>query len=129
MADAVTSQTTFDGLRRAVMKFTNISDGTGESAVLKVDVSALSGAPARVSIDEIEFATAGMGVDIHWDATTDDLAWHVPANETGKHCFRNEGGMHNPKSSGWTGDIRFTTVDQASGDRYSIILHMIKKAD
>ena len=42
MADAVTSQTLIDGERTAVLKFTNISDGTGESAVKKVDVSALS---------------------------------------------------------------------------------------
>ena len=42
MADAVTSQTLFDGDKHVVMKFTNISDGTGESAVKKVDVSALN---------------------------------------------------------------------------------------
>ena len=40
MADAVTSQTIIDGERNCVMKFTNVSDGTGESAVAKVDVSA-----------------------------------------------------------------------------------------
>ena len=37
MADAVTSQTLIDGDRYAVMKFTNISDGSGESAVTKVE--------------------------------------------------------------------------------------------
>jgi len=42
MADAVTSQTLADGDRVAVMKFTNLSDGNGESTVLKVDVSALN---------------------------------------------------------------------------------------
>jgi len=42
MADAVTSQTIIDGSSKAVLKFTNVSDGTGESAVTKVDVSALS---------------------------------------------------------------------------------------
>ena len=42
MADTVTSQTIQDGERRAVMRFTNVSDGTGESAVKKVDVSALA---------------------------------------------------------------------------------------
>ena len=42
MADAVTSQTIVDGERNCVMKFTNVSDGTGESAVKKVDVSALA---------------------------------------------------------------------------------------
>ena len=39
MADAVTTQTIIDGERNCVMKFTNVSDGTGESAVAKVDVS------------------------------------------------------------------------------------------
>ena len=35
MADVVTTQTIQDGQRKAVMKFTNVSDGTGESAVVK----------------------------------------------------------------------------------------------
>ena len=35
MADAVTSQTIQDGEKTAIMKFTNVSDGTGESAVKK----------------------------------------------------------------------------------------------
>ena len=34
-----------DGARNLVMKFTNLSDGTGESLVTKVDVSALSTQP------------------------------------------------------------------------------------
>ena len=42
MADTVATQTIIDGSKTAVLKFTNISDGTGESAVTKVDVSALS---------------------------------------------------------------------------------------
>ena len=42
MADTVTTQTIIDGERNCIMKFTNVSDGTGESAVAKVDVSALS---------------------------------------------------------------------------------------
>ena len=41
MADAVTSQTIFDGDKKVIQKFTNISDGTGESEVKKVDVSAM----------------------------------------------------------------------------------------
>ena len=36
MADTVTSQTILDGERNCVMKFTNVSDGTGESAVVKI---------------------------------------------------------------------------------------------
>ena len=42
MADAVTTQVLQDGEHLYVAKFTNISDGTGESKVTKVDVSALN---------------------------------------------------------------------------------------
>ena len=42
MADAVTTQVLQDGERLYIAKFTNISDGTGESEVTKVDVSGLS---------------------------------------------------------------------------------------
>ena len=42
MADAVTATTVQDGDRNAVIYCTNTSDGTGEAAVTKVDVSALA---------------------------------------------------------------------------------------
>jgi len=127
MADAVTSQTLHDGKRNAVMKFTNISDGTGESAVTKVDVSALSGAPAAVRIDRIDYDTAGMDVDLLFDATADDLAWSIGADQSSSKCWHTVGGLQNPKSTGWTGDIKLTTTGAASGDRYSLTLHMVKK--
>jgi hypothetical protein len=41
MADAATSTTLLDGDRLAIIQLTSTSDGTGESAVKKVDVSAL----------------------------------------------------------------------------------------
>ena len=43
MADVVTSQTIVDTVgTKTVMKFTNISDGSGETLVTKVDASALT---------------------------------------------------------------------------------------
>lgn len=126
MPDAVATQVLVDGERNAVLKFTNISDGTGEAAVVKVDVSALFGAPTRVRIDKIIFATAGMGVDILWDATTDVLAWHLPADMTDDIDFCDFGGLQNNAGAGVTGDIMFTTVGHGAGDRYSIILHLKK---
>ena len=50
MADAVTSQTLMDGERLAIMKFTNISDGTGESLVTKVNVANLAASGAGKEI-------------------------------------------------------------------------------
>lgn len=131
MADAVTSQTLIDQDRVAIMKFTNISDGTGESAVLKVDVSALS-APAGkvcsgVSIVRIYASTEGMGVDVLWDATTDVIAITLGPNQFYEYGFDDFGGIWNNSGAGKTGDIRFTTIGASSGDRYTIILYMTKQ--
>jgi hypothetical protein len=124
MADAVSSQTLVDGTRNAVMKFTNTSDGTGEAAVLKVDVSALSGAPSTVKITKIHYSVAGMVARLLWDATTDvtivDLQGDGCLDAT---CF---GGLYNNGGVGVTGDILLTTVGHTSGDSYSIILEMQK---
>ena len=56
MADAVTSQTIEDNPHKLVMKFTNTSDGTGESAVKKVDVSAFT-AGSRIDSTTVSTCT------------------------------------------------------------------------
>lgn len=127
MADAVTSQILVDGARNAVIKFTNVSDGTGESAVTKVDVSALTGAPTAVRVDRIVFSTTGMGVNMLWDATTDVLLMALPADRSDDIDLCDIGGIQNNAGAGVTGDIQFTTVGHTAGDTYTIILHMKKK--
>ena len=130
MADAVTSQVVFDGTRTAVMKFTNISDGTGESAVLKVDVSALTGFQGQtctgVNIVTLDAMTVGMGVDILWDATTDVICYTIGADQFVSFDFARFGGITNNAGSGKTGDLMFTTVGATAGDRYTIVLEMTK---
>jgi hypothetical protein len=124
MADAVSSQTLIDGVRNVVMKFTNTSDGTGEAAVLKVDVSALNGAPSTVKINKIHYSVAGMVARLLWDATADvtivDLQGDGHLDCT---CF---GGLYNNAGAGVTGDILLTTVGHTAGDSYTIILEMQK---
>jgi hypothetical protein len=126
VADAVTSQTLVDGERNVVMKFTNVSDGTGEAAVLKVDVSELNGAPSEVRIDRIMAHTAGMGVNIQWDATSDETCFVIGSDCSLDMDFRCFGGLRNNAGAGKTGDINFTTIGDDSGDVYTIILHMTK---
>ena len=131
MADAVTSQTIQDGQKIAVMKFTNVSDGTGESAVKKVDVSALQAnnsgdACTSVSVARIYWATRGMGVNLEFDATTNVLLTGLPADSTGDEYYDLFTGIPNNAGSGVTGDIDFTTVAHSSGDTYSIILVLNK---
>lgn len=125
MADAVSSQTLVDGAKNVVMKFTNVSDGTGETSVLKVDVSALSGAPERVKIIAVHWKLSGMSVRILWDATTDVDALVLSEGE-GHHCYRKFGGIQNNAGDGVTGDILFTTLGASMNDSYDITLEMQK---
>jgi len=130
MADAVTAVTLVDGPRHAVMHFTGKSDGTGETGVLKVDVSALSGSPSEVSIVKIEGATSSITVDVLWDATTDVVAARVPSFFCGTLDWTEVGGLHNTAGSGKTGDILFTTYYGATpataGETYDLTIYVRK---
>jgi hypothetical protein len=130
MADAVTSQTLVDGAQRAVFKFTNISDGTGESGVVKIDVSALTSFQSEpctgVSIQKIDVITAGMGLNMLWDATTDVVALTLGEADFVSLDFSRFGGITNNAGSGKTGDLLFTTVGAANGDRYTVVIEVLK---
>jgi hypothetical protein len=67
-----------------------------------------------------------MGVDILWDATTDVLCESVPANVLYKMEYDEFGGLPNNAGAGKTGDVLFSTVGAAAGDRYTIIIEAIK---
>ena len=132
MADAVATQTIQDGGQTAIFRFTNVSDGTGESAVTKIDVSGLTTNPVTkmscdsVSIEKIWFSNIGMGVKIYFDATTDVLVIQLPADWTDELDFSEFSGIPDNAGSGTTGDIQFTTVGHSSGDSYTIVMKVIK---
>jgi hypothetical protein len=131
MADAVATQILFDGERTAIMKFTNISDGTGESKVTKVDVSALSPSSFSkacdgVTIVKIHAFTHGLEVDMYWDATADVLITTIPQNTMYSMDLTQFGGLWNNAGAGKTGDVQFSTRDASAGDTYTIILEMVK---
>tara|TARA_B100000131_G_scaffold157534_1_gene152798 strand:+ start:1996 stop:2397 length:402 start_codon:yes stop_codon:yes gene_type:complete len=131
MADTVTSQTIQDGERKAVLKFTNISDGSGESAVKKVDVSALTSnssgtACTEVAVSKIWWQCVGMGVELLNDASTDTLIIGLSPDSNGMHDYSSFSGIPNDSGSGKTGDIMFTTIGASSGDTYTVILELLK---
>ena len=132
MADEVTSQTLIDGVKTAVLKFTNISDGSGESAVAKVDVSALSAndvgkSCTGASIEKIWWQCNGMKVQLLFDASSNVIAIELGENQSGYHDYTSFGGIINNAGSGKTGDILFTTVGHSSADSYTIILQVRKE--
>lgn len=131
MADAVTTQVILDGERLYIAKFTNISDGTGENKVLKIDVSTLNPnafglACDGVKINKIWATTHGMEVQIYWDASTDQYCWLVPQNTNYLMDFSTFGGISNNAGTGKNGDVLFSTQGASAGDSYTIVLECIK---
>ena len=136
MADAVTSQTLADGDRIAVVKFTNISDGNGESSVEKVDISALAASnagltPALATIEQIWYDVGGMRVALEWNATTNVVAAVVggsaaAGNVSGHMDFRSFGGIKNTLASGYDGNIDLTTHGHTAHDHYTVVLQLRK---
>tara|TARA_R110002012_G_scaffold318891_1_gene538040 strand:- start:81 stop:485 length:405 start_codon:yes stop_codon:yes gene_type:complete len=133
MADAVTSTTIVDDDRKAVIQLTNTSDGTGEAAVVKVDVSALAvrssdgAACVGCKVSRINYSTLGMSVKLLWNATTNTVCWDLREHSDDVD-FSYMGGLQNTAAaSGKTGDIVLTTTGHSSGDSYVIILTVIKE--
>lgn len=120
-----------------LVHLTNISDGTGESAVTKVDKSAYlaedGGEPASLDILEARWCVQGFSsVRILWDHTTDDVGLVLAGSgyddfrkgQNGLPTFKK--GVADPRSSGDTGDIKVTTAGAVSGATYDITLLLRK---
>lgn len=130
MADAVDSRVVQNGQRYYVVHLQNNSDGTGESAVTKVDISALT-APGGATctytaIDRIVGNVWGGEVQLLWDHTTDDeialLSGAISLD------WSHEGGLVDPKSTGGTGDILLTTNGFGASSGYDLTLWVKKKS-
>ena len=113
MADAVTSTTILDGDKDFIVQLTNVSDGTGESAVTKVDVSGLStrssdgAACTGVKLNKIFYSILGFTkIGLFWDASSDTLCMELNPSADGVLDFSPFGGLQNTSGSGKTGDIQ-----------------------
>lgn len=136
MADTVTSQKLKDHATAWAYKFTNESDGTGETNVLKVDVSGLTAASnsaltnQRVNINKLAWSIAGANskVRLMWSGDnspntivvltgsgTMDLATNLTAPLTNNIANTN-------------GDIFLSTLGFVNGASYTIIVEGKKTA-
>jgi hypothetical protein len=141
MADVVTTQILENGPRFIVVKFTNLSDGTGETDVVKIDAT-LTG-PYGVTVQgqqffpgvhlklvDLKYSVFSMGLRIQWvgSPNNEDMLvlqatdhWQM-LDERGGF-----GGLTVPAGlAGVTGSIAFTTVGAGSGSGYTIIMKLVK---
>ena len=131
MADTVNTSVLLNGNRRYISRFTNESDGTGESAVVKVDISTLTDAngvtATKTAVDLIEYSVTGFNyVVVEWNHTTNDEIAVLKGQ--GVIDLVAVGGVVDPGSSGGDGDIIFTTDGGANGSMYDITMFIRPKA-
>ena len=127
MADTVTVQTIADvaGVKH-VSKMTNISDGTGESLVTKIDASGTNGMTedatkvlARIWYS-INTTNSNAGVELLWGGTTN--ATMVVLNGQGHWDLRTFGDGIANNATTPTGDVLLSTRNFVSGDNYTILV-------
>ena len=138
MADVVTSQTIVDTTGvKTVMKFTNISDGSGETLVTKMDASALNfmSEDDTKKIAKIYWAvntTNGKsGVELLWAGSGTSSANATIAFLSGRgfHDYFTAGNSI-PNNATLTdntspaGDILLSTKGFVAGDNYTIIIEV-----
>ena len=138
MADVVTSQTLVDTTgTKTVMKFTNMSDGSGETLVTKMDASALTfmTEDAIKTVAKIWWSvntTNGKsGVELLWagSGTSSANATIGFFSGTGYHDYYTAGNSI-PNNATLTantspaGDILLSTKGFVSGDNYTVILEV-----
>ena len=134
MADVVTSQTLVDTAgTKTVMKFTNMSDGSGETLVTKMDASELTfmtedGTKSLAKIWWAINTTNGKsGVELLWAGTTNSTIGFFSG--TGYHDYYTAGNAipNNATLTNLTspaGDILISTKGFVAGDNYTIILEV-----
>ena len=127
MADTVTTQTIADtsGVKY-VIKLTNISDGSGEVLVKKIDASETTfmsedGARAIARVYySINASDKKSGVELVWDGETNATALFLSGQ--GFMDFRTDGNSFTNNAITPTGDVLLSTKNFATGDNYSLIV-------
>ena len=127
MADTVTSQTIADtsGVKY-VIKMTNLSDGSGENNVNKIDAST----PTFMTEDgerriasvyySVNVSDAKSGVELVWDGVANATALFLSGQ--GSMDLRTDGNSFKNNATTPTGDVLLSTKNFAKGDNYSIIV-------
>ena len=127
MADVVTTQTITDtsGVK-FVVKLTNLSDGTGETDVLKVDASntTFMTEDGNRKISKVYYSinttSPKSGVEIKWDGATDATALFLGGQ--GYIDLRTSGNEIPNNATTPTGDVLLSTKNFLNGDNYTVII-------
>ncbi len=132
MTDTVDTLVLVNTPTHYTVRFTNESDGTGESGVVKINKSDLTGRhgrePRAIDIMSIQYQVNGFNyITLDWDHATDDEISVLKGN--GFLDFRDSGGLRDPTLNDSTGDILLNTDGAFDGASYDITIEARLRAD
>lgn len=128
MVDTVSSDVLFSGNNRYIVRLYGVSDGTGETDVVKIDKSALAGpdrgnAPSKIKIESIQYDIQGHAkVTLEWDGTTDTPILVMAGQGFKDFELDNIGGGLVSDNADGTGDVLLTSSATA-GASYDITIN------
>lgn len=133
MADEVATHVITDTAGYYAVHLVNVSDSTGETGVVKVDKSALTGPngeePASLDLCVARWNVQGFSsVNLYWNHTAPDLM--LAMSGSGFEDFLSSGpspekipdGAKDPRSEGGTGDVTLDTIGASATATYDITL-------
>ena len=131
MADTVLNTTVFDGAKKLITHYNNVSDSSGGSTKI-VEVANLASNNGKtcktVRLNKVSFNVSvtapADAVRLLWDATT-DVAFQTLAGEMA-FDYSDFGGLKNTKASGYSGDVNLTLPACTAGDTVTVVCEWIK---
>ena len=131
MADTVLNTTVFDGAKKLITHYNNVSHSSGGTTKI-VDVSELASNNGKtcktVRLNKVSFNVSvtapADAVRLLWDATT-DVAFQTLAGEMA-FDYSDFGGLKNTKASGYSGDVNLTLPACTAGDTVTVVCEWIK---
>jgi len=116
------------GFRYIEVQLVGTSDASGETDVVKVDISTLrraDGQPVvKTAVEWMRWHVFGMTIVLEWDRTPHKEIYRINANgvmSDGSVCWQSSGGLVDPDDgTSGTGDILLTSTNADAGDMYEI---------
>lgn len=131
MADAVAVKASFTGKRRKIIHMTCVSDGSGETGIIKIDRSAITDGNGAVpnSIDVVSARWAIQGfsyIKLLWHHNAGDVVAMLLTGN-GYENYEGFGNLHDTTTTNADaddGDIQLTSAGAANGATYDITLEV-----
>mgnify|MGYP003624802683 CR=1 FL=1 len=133
MADVISSRLIFDGGRKVIQSYTNVSDGTGDSTMI-IDVGNLSKNSAgdsctNVVLQKVSFnvTSDNKPIKLQWNVGGSDNVNIFSLSGGDSWDFTGVGGITNPGVANSSGDVMIVVPSTfSSGESVSCVTEWVK---